>query len=147
MAGCTNIKYVNDRVTVVNGSQAVCKTRATFKGVVVTKEGKTRNITIKNFDYVPELTDYLFSGTYALQKGLHVRDEDNTMVLFKDKLKIKFDRIVKKGSSFIMCLKILPNKSERVNVTEETKEQSDKKVESNAISDIATKSKKANELL
>ena len=46
-----------------------------------------------------------------------------------------------------MCLKILPNKSERVNVTEETKEQSDEKVESNAILDIATKSKKANELL
>ena len=69
------------------------------------------------------------------------------MVLFKDKLTIKFDRTVKKGSSFIMCLKILPNKSERFNVTEETKVQSDKKVESNAISDIATKSKKANQIL
>ena len=76
-----------------------------------------------------------------------MRDKDNTMVLFKDKLTIKFDRILKKGSSFIMFLKILPNKSERVNVTEETKEQSDEKVESNAILDISTKLKKANELL
>ena len=124
LAGCTNIKYVNDRVTVGNGSRAVCKARATFKGVVVTKEGKTRNITVENFAYVPELTDYLFSGTYVLQKGLHLRDKDKTMVLFKDKLIIKFDRILKKGSSFIMCLKIIPKKSERVNVTEETKEQS-----------------------
>ena len=90
--------------------------------------------------------DYLFSGTYALQKGLHMREEYKTMVLFKDKLTIKFDWIVKKGSSFIMCLKILPNKSESVNIIEETKVQSDDKVESNAISDIATKSKKANEL-
>ena len=46
-----------------------------------------------------------------------------------------------------MCLKKLLNKSERVNVTEEIKEQSDEKVKSNAIWDIATKSKKANELL
>ena len=84
----------------------------------MTKEGKTKNITIENFAYVLELTDYLSSGTYMLQKGIHVRDEENTMVLFKDKLTIKFDRIVEKGSSFIMCLKILPNKSERVNVTE-----------------------------
>ena len=46
-----------------------------------------------------------------------------------------------------MFLKILPKKSERVNVTEETKEQVDKKVDSNAILDISTKVKKANELL
>ena len=75
--------------------------------MVISKEGETRNITIENFAYIPELTDYLFSGTYALQKGLHMRNEDKTMVLFKDKLTIKFDQIVNKRSSFIMCLKIL----------------------------------------
>ena len=73
-----------------------------------------------------------------------MRDEEKTMVLFNDKLTIKFDRIVKKGSSFIMCLKIIPNKSERFNITEETKVES---VGKNAISDISTKSKKVNELL
>ena len=36
-----------------------------------------------------------------------MREEDKTMVLFKDKLTIKFYQIVKKGSSFVMCLKIL----------------------------------------
>ena len=73
-----------------------------------------------------------------------MRDEEKKMVLFKDKLTIKFYRIVKKGSSFIMCLKILPNKSERVNITEETNVES---VGKNAISDIETKSKKTNEIL
>ena len=73
-----------------------------------------------------------------------MRDEEKTMVLFKDKIKLKFDRIVKKGRSFIMCLKILPNKSERFNITEETKVES---VGKNDIPDISTKSKKANELL
>ena len=112
--------------------------------MVVSKEGKTQNIEIENFVYVPEVTDYLFSGTYALQKGLHVREGEKTMVLFKERITIKFYRIVKKGSSFIMCLKILPNKSERVNITEETNVES---VGKNTISDIATKSKKTNEIL
>ena len=142
--GCTNIVYVNDRVTVGNGSRAVCKARATFKGTVVTKEGKTRNITIDNFAYVPELTDYLFSGTFALQKGFHVRDEDNTVVLFKDKVTIKFDRIVKKGSSFIMCLKVLPKKSEKANISGEKKVE---EVKSGTTTEAIKKSKEANELL
>ena len=37
LEGCRNIKYVNDRVTVGNESRAVCKARATFNGVVVSK--------------------------------------------------------------------------------------------------------------
>ena len=41
--------------------------------------------------------------------------------MFKDKLKIKFDRIVKKGSSFVMCLKIIPDISEKVNLGSEVK--------------------------
>ena len=35
-------------------------------------------------------------------------DEDKTMVLYKAKIKIKFDHVMKKGSSFVMCLKINP---------------------------------------
>jgi hypothetical protein len=143
LEGCTNIVYVNNRVTVGKGSRAVCKARATFKGTVVTKEGKTKRITIENFAYVPELTDYLFSGTFAIQKGFHVRDEDNTVVLFKDKTTIKFDRIVKKGSSYIMCLNVLPNKLEKANVSGEKKV---KKVKSDTTTEVKTP-KQANELL
>lgn len=35
-------------------------------------------------------------------------NKDKTLVIFKNKIKIKFERVVKKGSSFVMCLKINP---------------------------------------
>ena len=73
--GCTDIVYVNDWVIVGNGKKSVCKARATFNGVAFLKNGKERKITIKNYAYVPDLTDYLFSITYALQNDFHFMDE------------------------------------------------------------------------
>ena len=61
------------------------------------KNGKERKITIKNFTYVPNLTEYLFSITYDLKNDFHFMDKDKTIVLYKNKIKIKFDRVVNKG--------------------------------------------------
>ena len=51
-----------------------------------------------------------------MQNDFHLMDEDKTMVLYKDKVKIKFDHVVKKGSSFVMCLKINPCFLDQVNI-------------------------------
>ena len=92
--------------------------------MAILKNGKERKITIKNFAYVPDLTEYLFSITYALQNDFNLMDEEKTMVLYKNKTRIKFDRVVKKGLSFMMCLKIIPDKLDQVNIgTEEAKEK------------------------
>ena len=75
-------RVCKQKIIVVNGVKLVCHARATFNGVAIFKNGKERKITIKNFTYVPELTEYLFSITYALQEDFHVMDEDKTLVLF-----------------------------------------------------------------
>ena len=51
------------------------------------------------------------------------------MVLYKDKVKIKFDRVVKKGSSFVMCLKINPDNLDQVNIGTEEKLKKKKAVD------------------
>lgn len=52
-------------------------------------------------------------------------EEDKKLVLFKNKTKIKFDRVVKKSSSFVMCLKNKPDKLNQVKIG--TKESVEKK--------------------
>ena len=78
-------------------------------------------ITIKNYAYALDLKNYLFRITYALKNYFHFMDEDKTMVLYNDKIKIKFDRVVKKGSSFVMCLKINPDNLYQVKIGTEEK--------------------------
>ena len=51
------------------------------------------------------------------------------MVLYKDKVKTKFDRVVKKGSSFVMCLKINPNILDQVKIGTEEKAKEKKAVD------------------
>ena len=125
LKGCTGIVYVNDKVIVGNGRKSVCKAHATFNGVAILRNGKERKITIKNFVYFSELKEYLFRITYALQNYSHFMDEDKILVLFKNKVKIKFDRVVKKGSSFVMCLNINPCFLDQVKIG--TKELVEKK--------------------
>ena len=43
------------------------------------------------------------------------------MVLYKNKIKIKYDRVVKKGSSFVMFFKINPDNLDKVNIGTEKK--------------------------
>ena len=79
--GCTHMVYVNEKVFVGNCEKSVCKTRTTFNGVVILKNGKEMKIRIKNYAYALDLTDYLLSITYALQNDFHFMNEDKTMVL------------------------------------------------------------------
>jgi hypothetical protein len=51
-------------------------------------------------------------------------EEDETLVLYKNNIRIKFDRVVKKGSSFVMYLKINPCFLDQVKIgTEESVEK------------------------
>ena len=54
-------------------------------------------------------------------------NEDKAMVLYKNKFKIKFDCVVNKGSSFVICLKIIPEILNQVNIGTEEKLVKNKK--------------------
>ena len=55
--------------------------------------------------------------------------KDKKMVLYKNQIKIKFDRVVKKGSSFVMFLKIKPENFIQVKIGTKEKVKNEKSVD------------------
>ena len=45
--GCSDIRYVNKNITIGDGSGVVIKARATFRGVMMTKDGKKKRFCSK----------------------------------------------------------------------------------------------------
>ena len=81
--GCTDIVYVNQSTTVGDGRELNIKARGTFHGILKTKDGKETKVKIKNYAYIPNLDEWLFSVTYAKKMGICIIDEGEAISLKK----------------------------------------------------------------
>jgi len=110
LKGCKHIVFVNEQTIIGDGHQVTIKARATFVGYMVEKAtGSKKKVRLSNHAYVPNSDEFLFSITYAKKQGMKIQVEGKTISLIKENAKILFDHMVSKGSSFQMCVKIVPN--------------------------------------
>ena len=115
LAGCENIVYMNEQTTIGDGRQLTIKVQATFVGYIIEKSTcLKKKIRLSNYAYVPNLDEFLFSLTYAKKQGMAIKDEGKTISLVKGNWRIFFDHIVPRGSSFQMCMKIVPENIEKL---------------------------------
>ena len=118
LEGCSDIQYLNEKTMIGNGHSLQIKAKATFHGVVKGKDGKSTKVKMQNYAYVPNVEEFLFSVTHAKKMGMKFFDEGETISLRKGSYKLLFDLIFPKGSSFQMCISILPS-DEVTNITKE----------------------------
>ena len=57
----------------------------------------------------------LFSIPYALKHGCKAEIKEGSIIISKSRFKLKFDRKVRSGSSYLMCAKMIPEDGDRTN--------------------------------
>ena len=83
-----------------------------MKVEIIQQDGSTRQITLTNCKYVPELYCKLFSVTTALAKGFSIGNDDKIVHLGKGDFKMTFDKVLDTKTGFILGIDMVQQGNE-----------------------------------
>jgi transposase InsO family protein len=75
---------------------------------VVQKDGSTLDVVLTGYKHVPSLWVNLFSIPRALEGGFNIGNKGKTIFIFKDQMKIEFDRTITTGKGSVMAVDMMP---------------------------------------
>jgi len=93
MEGMFNIRDIEEKVTVGNGSKMMATKVGSLRRRVIQVNGSTLDITINEVKYLPDLCANLFSVNKAIKNGFELSNEGENISLTKGSASITFDRI------------------------------------------------------
>ena len=105
--GMEEIRHIEEEITIGNGKPMKATKVGRVKVELVQKDGTTRQFTMENVKYVPELYCKLFSLTTALDKGFQIGNVGRVINLRKGNFQIAFDKVFETKTGFISGVDII----------------------------------------
>ena len=106
--GMFDVKLIDEPVKVGNGKSMRATKVGSLKMTVLQANGDTKNITLENVKYVPELWVNLFSITQALKKGMKIANDGIKIQLRKGDFMMEFDLIIATKTGYIIAVNMVP---------------------------------------
>jgi len=103
MFDCTKI---DEDITIGNGKPMKATKLGKIQAEIIQQDGSTRQVTLTNVKYIPELWCKLFSITAALGKGFNIGNEKQTIFLQKGDVKLVFDHTFQTKTGFILGIEM-----------------------------------------
>ena len=111
LEGMFDLKKDQGHVRIGDGKLMTSVKIGSKRMLVVQKNGETKEVTLQNVKYVPELWTNLFSVTSAMNLGFKVSGEKNVLHLSKGNFKMSFDWVIKSPTGYLLGIQMIPQTS------------------------------------